>query len=280
MDRLKVKDGAGIIYTGGMPFDLEDIDWMDRAVREAFTGILTGFGTGYRLNGCRFDPVLPTVFQGGYLNINGEVYHVNSGTIPTLNPGEQYFWAPVITHDVAGDEPFEDSVTRSTYEVRKATLISGTPTFDRLPLNAPTILELINDYVQSNLVLTIPSSGWHEVGGVSEPAFASGWANKGGVFDTLAFKSEIGRVYFKGTIWVNPTDASGLSVVFTLPAAYRPTKSKLMAITARYDTVSNYVAVPMVAWVDSITGNVSLYTTGAIAQSSLQVGWDGVFFDL
>lgn len=126
---------------------------------------------------------------------------------------------------------------------------------------------------------------WHEVGSSGEPAFgAAGWTNKGGASETLGFILDYAaqRVYMKGDIFKNPTDSGGVSTVFVLPNSpinYRPAKDKHIAITAYYDSGPNYVPIPMSLQIVS-NGNVNVYTNGAIAQSSLHVGLDGVFFDL
>jgi len=68
---------------------------------------------------------------------------------------------------------------------------------------------------------------WIEIGsGGTAPAFQSGWINSGGALATAAFrKTASGIVEIKGFIQLG---ASG-SIVFTLPAGYRPSKEIWLA---------------------------------------------------
>lgn len=77
--------------------------------------------------------------------------------------------------------------------------------------------------------------GWHEVGTGSEPAFVNSWANKGGTYETMAFRKVGDLVYLKGSV------ASGNlnTTVFTLPAGYRPAKDRRKGISG-YDAGTYY----------------------------------------
>jgi hypothetical protein len=67
--------------------------------------------------------------------------------------------------------------------------------------------------------LTAPEA-YHEIGAAGEPAFQNGSHNFGEGFSTAAFFRDHERiVHLKGTV-----TASTFAVIFTLPAAYRPTQ--------------------------------------------------------
>ena len=61
---------------------------------------------------------------------------------------------------------------------------------------------------------------WHEIGGLSEPAFANGWTNVGNPNEVTAafYKDPFGVVHLKGIV------DNGSGTIFTLPAGYRPSK--------------------------------------------------------
>jgi hypothetical protein len=68
---------------------------------------------------------------------------------------------------------------------------------------------------------------WHEVGsGGGNPAFATGWANQGGSFSTVAFrKIDPFRVELKGGA-DHTTTAAAPNTIFTLPTGYRPSTTR------------------------------------------------------
>jgi hypothetical protein len=68
-----------------------------------------------------------------------------------------------------------------------------------------------------------PSEAWHEVGKPGEPTFRNGWVNyaPSGVESAGFYKDIFGIVHLKGYI-----NSGTASVVFTLPAGYRPSEEK------------------------------------------------------
>jgi hypothetical protein len=66
---------------------------------------------------------------------------------------------------------------------------------------------------------------WHEIGAAGEPAFQHGWTNEDPAGEVTAayYKDPFGVVHLKGLV------ASGTNeVIFTLPAAYRPSKNLIV----------------------------------------------------
>jgi len=60
---------------------------------------------------------------------------------------------------------------------------------------------------------------WHLVGATGEPAFQSGWSNVSSQGHPLAFRKDpFGKVMLRGVVSGGAVD----SVIFTLPAGYRP----------------------------------------------------------
>jgi hypothetical protein len=74
---------------------------------------------------------------------------------------------------------------------------------------------------------------WRAVGGVGQPAFEGSWSNVGGAYFPVAFYKDPGDVVrIRGVArW---TGAPAGSVVFTLPAGYRPTQQMVFPIYMTY----------------------------------------------
>jgi hypothetical protein len=106
-----------------------------------------------------------------------------------------------------------------------------------------------------------PPEAWHEIGAAGEPAFQNSCANLGGNYETVAFyMDQIGNVHLKG---VFTCPASG-TVVFQLPAGYRPANGKQL-----------YFPVACGGCKDSGTGGGSNETTGAVIVVGAGLGADG-----
>lgn len=70
---------------------------------------------------------------------------------------------------------------------------------------------------------------WHNVGATSEPAFQNSWVNNGGGFAAASFmKDYIGFVHLRGVV----KSGTAGSVVFSLPAGYRPSSTELFIVDA------------------------------------------------
>lgn len=95
---------------------------------------------------------------------------------------------------------------------RAPTLPQSTDTFGAMPIRLGT-----GDWLDY----------WHEVGsGGGNPAFATGWANQGGSFSTVAFrKIDPFRVELKGGA-DHTTTAAAPNTIFTLPTGYRPSTTR------------------------------------------------------
>ena len=95
---------------------------------------------------------------------------------------------------------------------------------------------------------------WHEIGATGEPAFQNSWANEGSAGnETAAFRKDgLDRLYLKGYIDTG-TIADG-TVIFTLPAGYRPTN--VLRIAGMYVQGSSENAFQIEIQTD---GDVAIY---------------------
>lgn len=70
-----------------------------------------------------------------------------------------------------------------------------------------------------------PQAGpWIYVGDAGAPAFQNSWANVGGVYTPMRFRSNIGAVDMEGAI----VGGAAGTVAFTLPVGYRPSTTMLL----------------------------------------------------
>jgi|GEM_PF-4269410 len=111
--------------TGGFPFVLDDLRWIDDGIRDGFKGLASFLATNCVLSG-----VTPTGFgtssftyTAGYILLNGEVLAVDASAAPIDTATNTYVYVEVITsNDSAGLKVFEDSSSADTYQIRKGVL--------------------------------------------------------------------------------------------------------------------------------------------------------------
>lgn len=139
---------------GGFPLELDDIRFEQDAIRDAFYGLISGFGIApadsFILSGCQVtgSPVPGAAYSAGYLCLNGEVFKVDAATLPAQAGGEVYYWDAEVTYDTAGNEQFESGTSYNTYQVRKAKVYSGVQTPGAyMPLAAKTFKQKLDDLV-------------------------------------------------------------------------------------------------------------------------------------
>lgn len=118
-----------IFPNGGMPFELDDLDFMQEATKDGIKGLLHEFASknsgNLILSGCKVSPNGSNFdISAGYVMLDYEVLSfVGATNIATSQP---YFELDV-SYDPAGNDVFFDNVSRDTYEVRKATHNTSVP---------------------------------------------------------------------------------------------------------------------------------------------------------
>jgi len=207
---------------GGMPLELDDIEWVDESVREAFYGLISALGItapgSFKLSGCEVT-ITPNggnddyACTEGYICLEGEVYKVDACTV-SINPiNQMVIFYPDIIVDMSKPKTFEDTSTHYCYEIRKAVLkavtqVAPSPYMD---YNAPYFTEVIRNKIKDL------ESTWTLVG--TDPAFESGWSNLGGANEVTAFRKDaFDNVTIKGVV----TSSTPTGKIFTLPLDYRP----------------------------------------------------------
>lgn len=136
--------------TGKMPFFLDDLGFIDTAVRDAFYGIMSAFGVditdSFKLSGCVVS-VNGSTYQcsAGYISYQGEIFQVDAHS--HTNVSGTVGFVPVITYDPFGNKLFLDSVSKDTWQIRKAKLDDISQGVDAMPYNA----DYIDDKIVSKL---------------------------------------------------------------------------------------------------------------------------------
>lgn len=102
-----------------------------------------------------------------------------------------------------------------------------TPTNVKPDNLAELIRHLENEYQKLKYAINelYQPEDWHEIGATNEPAFQNSWANEGTAGnETAAFKkTPQGSLLLKG--YIDSGTITDGTVVFTLPAGYRPTNN-------------------------------------------------------
>lgn len=136
---------------GGLPFQLDDLRFIDDSVRNAFKGILSAYGIdpadSFIISGCAvtsgFGGIVWDV-AAGYISLDGEVLEVDAHSITkTLLPGEAHFWQVVTSNDPAGLKTFQSTIGYNTYQIRKAQVTAAVPGGGYMPMLADTIYKKI-----------------------------------------------------------------------------------------------------------------------------------------
>ncbi len=215
---------------GGFPFVLDDLRWLYTANKEIIRGILESFNIPsnkkFILNGCETstigNPATHYSINAGFVYIDGEVYKVDSHTIPIFGQmgGNGYYWDIDISYDPSGLKTFENGNQYNTYEVRKAKVVFGQLPNDYLAMNGPRLIDLITSYVISKLPQYIEPVNF--VGQVGQPSFYPGWNHYIGQESVGFYKDNENKVYIQGMAIRN----FGQNTIFTLPSGYRPQKNR------------------------------------------------------
>lgn len=85
------------------------------------------------------------------------------------------------------------------------------------------------DVTEAQAGTVTADASWHNVGGAGEPAFQNSWANYGSGYAAAAFRKDAnGFVHVKGVV----SGGANNTVIFTLPAGYRPGGHENFAVTS------------------------------------------------
>lgn len=267
MRRLRVFDIFGHTYTGGWPFDLQDIDYLDKTFREALKLFLDTFtpvaDRGIILSGCEIDFIAGT-YNPGVIYCFGEICQVDGGTLPVLGAGQFYYWNMATSYDSDGLKQFENGSSVDTYLVNKGVILAGTPAAPYfVPINCKRLYEVIAENTVGNSTFaTKKQEPWHFVGDTGQPAFENSW----GDYNVLSFGrarfmiDQFGFVVISGAVTGGTIGST--TPIFRLPPAYRPEFDESFIVPADNLTTNNDAFLRMIIYKD---GRVSITSGTAVA---------------
>ncbi|MEO8589489.1 MAG: hypothetical protein ABI432_08985 [Flavobacteriales bacterium] len=205
---------------GGFPFDLNDVEWLQNAIRGPFKGVADAFGPGYVLSGCEVTDLGAGTYAitAGWVVLLGELFEYE-GTAGTSLPGgiALYSFAADQTLDPSGVEVFEDISSQNAYIKRRAVLgITGV-----VPDMTPVVGMRLVDRITEMLAYEVPGP-WHILDDPGEPALGGGYFQGSGAQRVMFRKEPGGIIRIKGILNAASVGVSN-GVAFTLPAGFRPT---------------------------------------------------------
>lgn len=251
-----------VIPNGGMPFEADDIRWMQEGWNDEVRAILRAFryqnqvaqyGThpanSFIIYGCNIsgNSVAGWEWTEGAVCLQGQIYFCPASTAPVPHTGLQgLYFEPGVAYSASGYEQFEDGNSEDTYAIRIVTPTVKTLGTTGLFFGASTV-RFISGYTERQKTYIIVG------GGGGAPAYASNW--QAGT-ESLGFRlNNLRYVEFKGA--VERQTAIATSNVFTLPSGYRPTVNRnYMVINLTTPTQFNMVTITT-AGVVQITGAFS-----------------------
>jgi hypothetical protein len=209
---------------GGMPFELDDLNFMQDAYKEGISALLSQFttmsphglpATHIILSGCEVTPgATHFSVSAGYVMINNEpLYAPAVASVPNANLNNMFYRLHTY-NDPAGNDLFEDGILRDTYEVRRAELVylgSGV---------AYPIIQLNNPILRLKTLIT-HSEVYSYRDTAAEGTLDNGWTAVTfiGTSEPLLVTKQFGRVQVRGQV---TGGAIAGDVVFTLSPEFRP----------------------------------------------------------
>ena len=210
---------------GGMPFELDDLDYLVLGVNETFKDLFSTWGTSFVLAGCEVSVVgTDYVISPGIIVLEGEVLPFSGAPVP-ISINIDYFILN-IAFDPAGNEVFQDTNSFDTYAIRTAIVQSAASQPANTMLVSPrrTIHDLISEKTGDfTKAFVADSSNWF-----TAPLTA------GTVSIVVGQEPEVivldnGKVQFRGLIQtaVNPflVNPGGI------PIKFRPAFTKYFEVT-------------------------------------------------
>lgn len=254
---------------GGDPLFVDDLEFAQAGIVDAFTGLLSGFSNAaldsFILSGCviSYDGITYNI-TAGYVCFKGEICVVDAHSVSS-----PLFWNLVLTYDADGNQTFADATIHDTLEIRKVKMFA---TDTGGAVAAASMLRV------SSKLLTLLSgvNGW-----LTTFAFEPAFANYGAPYFDLAYRYDplTNRVVFRGNIARTPPLTHTADVqLFTISVpAYYPSKQQevsgvsLGADLAAGRPVTLIFKVDGTVWAKASVGNPF---------SSGQISFDSVSFAL
>jgi hypothetical protein len=250
-----------LIPNGGMPFEGDDLLWMQDAFRTGF-GLLADFFTtasAFNDGSCILKGVNLSAGSGnityspGTMFIAGELCSLAGGVAVGAQGNETQWWIELESFaDPAGTQIFADAVAKDTYQVRRAKVTNSAtiPSEGAMQFALLDSYKVINTFVPTTLLNGLTAEALNPV----------------------SVRKNHRYITFTGSMTSDGTTASG-SEIFTLPLYYRPAANKTF-LSHTVDSGSN--ARLILITVNAIDGKVRIYNHNPSDPDPLAVGTVGL----
>lgn len=209
---------------GGMPLELDDLNWIQDSYKEAFKGILHEFSRSkfgnIILSGCIVSDLGGGNYSlsEGYAMLGYEVVYVPAQNVTHVISA----LILDVSYDVNGSDVFFDGVTRDTYEVRRGKVYDPATTLPSLFLSISDDNRLTN--IMENLIVNPNNVVQTDSTGIRHD-FAAADMSSGVTINSssppYAIKKN-GRVVLYGQIVLAPSiQGLPLTELFELPTGFR-----------------------------------------------------------
>lgn len=272
-------------YNGGMPFDLDDIRFMQDSWRQGFKAMnfikeqdsITTINNVI-LNPLAYTGAAPWTSVENFIIHDGEVWWIPSQTVTTLSSNTWLVFSE--TNDPAGSDIFEDTTTNETYKVRQVQIVVNA-TQPANSINAFTgVNELRNinkDFGQQTITLSVGGgfaggSTWVDITNVVTPHIVLRASSSVDYYiKSIANPGYLKELYIEFQ-YLN----SGQSIYLVQNNANNPTNFKLNREDVYTTTTNN----PPTATISQKLGMDSTNTIFSTDGNSLLVRflWDGQFW--
>lgn len=209
------------VLNGGFPELLDDLEFEQNAVREAFYGLMTAFGVSgpesFVISGCGLSG---GSYQSGFICLEGEILRFDGSAPIAVSPPNMLAWAVLETNDPEGTKIMENTLTREAYKVRRARIeiidiADSAGRFAVDPNGATIASKIASMSALTNKYSLKAQPVWRSIGALGQPAFENGWINDNFFDGPAQFrKSDTGLVTLRGAVkngsryrmWLMPPD--------------------------------------------------------------------------
>lgn len=258
---------------GGMPFEQDDLDWMQNGLIEAINRIIESMALGETtviLKGVEASANMSSVeISAGLIWREGKILSFGS---TTQNPTNTPELDTDTTYDAAGNDTFKDSVDRDTYRQDHAVIAQG-----GAAMTQQEFIDEVNGWPRLK-------DYWHET--VMEDwnnlTLLGSWTGAGVSFDYSGNgpgnpqyrKTHAKRVELRGVIG-HASGATG--TIATLPVGYRPEAGRIVAVPLlNSQDITPYQSMLMI----HPNGNMTLRFGGITLSTYTDFCLDGISFDI
>jgi hypothetical protein len=238
MNQLNVHPGARV------PFNWDDLGWMQDSVLEAFKGLLSAFdiaeNLSFRISGATVTVAgLNYASTEGWLSFKGELCYVPIHNI-TITAGQNVYWKVEQIANPAGGkiDSNGDPVDMYLYRVAKLEAVLG-HSATRMPFDAPYLNQKISDKIGYSTFSTALNQAWQLY---DSPTISTDWVDFALVSSSSAYKL-IGKTMHLNLVVVFTHNGSQSYVDIKLPASKQMEKAQLFTGILKNNANTDYFTI-------------------------------------